>query len=140
MKIISPVTYPQWVALIVVVKKDDGSIRLCVDFSTSLNAALEDYQYPLPNREDIFTILNDGTCFAKLDLTDAYLPVEVSAVSKEVLTINMQCGLFQYTRLPFGVKTASTIFQQIMLTREVGAAAYLDDIIVVGQSEQDLTE
>ena len=107
------------------------------------NAALEDHQYQPPIPEDIFTILNGGTCFAKLDLTEAYLKVEVSAASRELLTINTHHGLFQYTRLPFGVKTAPTIFQQIMdtmLTGVEGAAAYLDDIIVVGQSKQDLTE
>ena len=68
MKVITPVTYSQWAAPIVVVKKADGSIRLCADFSTGLNAALEDHQYPLPIPEDIVTILNDGTCFDKLGL------------------------------------------------------------------------
>ena len=66
--------------------------------------------------------------------------VKVSADSRELLTINIHRGLFQYTRLPFGVKTALAIYQQIMLTEVEGAAAYLDDIIVVRQSRADLTE
>ena len=49
-------------ATFVVVKKANDSIRLCIDFSTSFNAALEDHQYSLPIPEDIF---NGGTCFAK---------------------------------------------------------------------------
>ena len=121
-----------------VVKKADGSTRLCADFST-----LEDHQYPLPTPDDLYTILNSGTCFAKLDLTEAYLQVEVAATSRELLTINTHRGLFQFTRLPFGVKTAPAIFQQIMdtmLTGVEGTAAYLDDIIIVGQSNQELTE
>ena len=136
-------TYSRWAAPIVVVKKADGSIRLCADFSTGLNAALEDHQYPLPTPDDFYTIFNCGTCFAKLDLTEAYLQVEVAATSRKLLTINIHRGLFQFTRLPLGVKTAPAIFQQIMdtmLTGVEGTAAYLDDIIIVGQSNQELTE
>ena len=143
MKVVIPVTYSRWAAPIVVVKKADGSIRLCADFSIGLNAALEDHQYPLPTPDDLYTILNGGTCFAKLDLTEAYLQVEVAATSRELLTINTHRGLFQFTRLPFGVKTAPAIFQLIMdtmLTNVEGTAAYLDDIIIVGQSNQELTE
>ena len=67
-------------------KKADGSIRLCADFPTGLNAVLEDHQYPLPIPEDIFTILYGGTCFAEVDLTETYLQVEVSAAFREMLT------------------------------------------------------
>ena len=116
-KVISPVTYSQWSAPIVVVKKADGSFWLCADFSTGLYAALEGHQYPLPVLEDIFTRLNGGTCFAKLDLTEAYLQVEVSATPRELLTINPHHGLFQYRRLPFGVKknTFSLIFGECVI-------------------------
>ena len=143
MKVIIPVTYSRWAAPIEVVKKADGSIWLCANFSTGLNAALEDHQYPLPTPDDLYTILNGGTCFAKLDLTEVYLQVEVAATSRELLTINIHRGLFQFTRLPFGVITAPAIFQQIMdtmLTGVEGTAAYVDDIIIVGQSNQELTE
>ena len=135
-KVITPVTYSQWAAPIVVVKKADGSIRLCADFSTDLNAALEDHQYPLPIPEHIFITLNGGTCFAKLDPTEVYSRVEVSATPRELLTINNHRGLFHYRRLPFGVKTAPAIFQQIMetmLTRVESAAECIDDIMVVGR-------
>ena len=143
MKVIIPVTYSRWAAPIMVVKKADDSIRLCADFSTGLNATLEDHQYPLPTPDDLYTIINGGTCFAKLNLTEAYLQVEVAATSRELHTINTHRGLFQFSRLPFGVKTAPAIFQQIvdtMLTGVEGTAAYLDDIIIVGQSNQELIE
>ena len=93
----------------------------------------------MPIPDDLYTILNGGTCFAKLDLTE----VEVAATSRELLTINTHRGLFQFIRLPFRVKTVPAVFQQIMdtmLTGVEGTAAYLDDIIIVGQSNQELTE
>ena len=108
--VISPVNYSAWAAPKVVVKKPNGSVRLCADFSTGLNAALESNSYPLPAPNDLLTILNVGTYFAKLDLAEAYLQIEVAEESRELLTINTHRGLFQYTRLLFGVKTAPTNF------------------------------
>ena len=142
-KVIIPVTYSQWAAPIMVVKKADNSIWLCADFSTGLNAALEDHQYTLPVPEDLFTTFNGGTSYAKLNLAEAYLQVEVSTTSWELLTINTHRGLFQYWQLLFGVKTVLAIFQQIMdtmLTRVEGTVVYKDNTIVVSWSTEELTE
>ncbi|VDL90170.1 unnamed protein product [Schistocephalus solidus] len=70
--------------------------------------------------EDLFAKLNGGNCFAKLDLSDSYVQIEIAEKSRELLTINTHRGLFQFTRLPFGLKTASAILQQIMDTRMMG--------------------
>nr|CDJ95324.1 RNA-directed DNA polymerase (reverse transcriptase) and Integrase domain containing protein [Haemonchus contortus] len=63
--------------------------------------------------------------------------VEVDDDSKELLTINTHRGLYRYNRLPFGVKSAPGIFQQIidsMISGLNGVAAYLDDVIVTGRT------
>ncbi|CAH8529728.1 unnamed protein product [Dicrocoelium dendriticum] len=139
--IIERVHYSEWAAPIVVIKKGNGKVRICADFSTGLNSMLENHQYPLPIPEDLFTKLNGGKWFAKLDLADAYLQVPVAENCRTLLTVNTHLGLFQYNRLPFGVKTAPAIFQQIMdtLLNDIpGVAVYLDDALIMGSDPQAL--
>ncbi|VDO54849.1 unnamed protein product [Schistosoma margrebowiei] len=81
--------------------------------------------------------------FCNPDLDYVYLQVEVAEDSRELLTINTHRGLFQYNRLAFGVKTAPSIFQQLMdtiLSGIAGVATYLDDILIVATSLEQLRE
>ncbi|CAR99494.1 Protein CBG28124 [Caenorhabditis briggsae] len=57
--VISPVDHSEWAAPIVLVKKKNGSIRMCSDFSTGLNDSIQQHQHPLPTADDIFATLND---------------------------------------------------------------------------------
>ncbi|KAK6763535.1 hypothetical protein RB195_024019 [Necator americanus] len=88
------VEHSEWATPIVVVKKKSGQIRLCGDFSTGLNDALQLHQHPLPTAEDVFTKLNGRQLFTQIDFTEAYLQVEVEEESKEMLTINTHRGLW----------------------------------------------
>ncbi|KAK6764772.1 hypothetical protein RB195_024918 [Necator americanus] len=138
--VIFPVEHSEWATPIVVVKKKNGQIRLCGDFSTGLNDALQLHQHPLPTAENVFTKLNGGQLFTQIDFAEAYLQVEVEEESKEMLTINTHRGLYRYNRLPFGVKSAPGIFQQIMdsmICGLEGVAAYLDDVIVTDRTQQE---
>uniref|UniRef100_A0A915E576 RNA-directed DNA polymerase n=1 Tax=Ditylenchus dipsaci TaxID=166011 RepID=A0A915E576_9BILA len=88
----------------------------------------------------LFASLNGARFFSKLDLADAYLQIELDEESKKLAVINTHRGLFRYNRLPFGVKSAPGIFQQLMdtlLSGIPGAVAYLDDIIIVGSSIEE---
>ncbi|PIO76323.1 reverse transcriptase [Teladorsagia circumcincta] len=75
-----------------------------------------------------------------IDFADAYLQVEVDDEAKELLTIKTHRGLLRYNRLPFGVKSAPGIFQQIidsMTCGLEGCAAYLNDVIVTGRNIEE---
>ena len=96
----------------------------------------------MPVPEDIFATLNGGQVFSQIDLSDAYLQVELDEQSKELCNINTHRGVYAYQRLPFGTKSAPGIFQEIMNKMLAGlpfATAYLDDIIVVSRSQEDHT-
>ncbi|KAL3121318.1 hypothetical protein niasHT_008300 [Heterodera trifolii] len=110
----SPIDFSHWAAPILAGKKKDGKTRVCIDFSTGLNNALELNRHPLPRPDDIYAALNGAAYFSNLDLRDAYLQMELDQESKDLCVINTHRGLFQCKRLPFGVKSAPSIFQHLM--------------------------
>lgn len=137
--VISPVSTSNVAAPIVAKQKKTGEIRICGDFSTGLNEALEDHKYPLPLPEDIFAKINGSTIFSHIDLSDAFLQVEMDDASKKLLIINTHIGLFQYERLSFGIKTAPTIFQELMdmlISPLENVICYLDDIFIFGRTKK----
>ena len=110
--IIRKVDSSDWAAPIVAVPKKDGRFRLCGDYKVTINQALSVDQYPLPKPEDLFASLANGTLFTKLDLSQAYLQLQLDESSMPYVTVNTHQGLYQYTRLPFGVASAPAIFQR----------------------------
>lgn len=85
------------------VVKKNGQVRLCGDYKVTINPVMKVDQYPLPRIQDIFASLAGGKKFSKIDLTQAYNQMEVDEATRELMTINTQKGLYQYTRLQFGV-------------------------------------
>lgn len=142
-KILMPVQYSQWASPVVVVAKKSGGIRLCMDCRVSINKYIRTDFYPIPLIEDIFNEFSGCVYFAKLDLSGAFTQVKISEKSQEYLTINTLKGLYRYTRLPFGVKTAPFIFQKIMDNMLLGlkyVRPYMDDILVGGESYEECLE
>ena len=109
-------------------KRSDASIRVCSDFSNELIKGLENHKYSLPITDNIFPILNSRPRFAKLDITKVFLLVEVSTDTWELLTINTYRGLFRFTRLTFGVKTAPGIYLKLRVQQntEMTSLSWVD--------------
>ena len=79
-----------------------------------------------------------GRQFMKLDLSNAYQQVVLDEVLQPYDTITTHLGLYQYTRLPFGIAAAPAIFQQIidkLLNGLSQTGGILDDLIVTGEDE-----
>ena len=106
------VEYSPWAAPVVVVHKKDGSIRLCGNYKLTINPCLLVDQYPLPKPADLMTCLTGGQRFTKLDLRSAYQQMPLDDESAQLVTVNTHQGLYQYTKLPFGVSSAPAIFQR----------------------------
>ena len=137
--IISRIKYSEFAFPIVPVLKSNGKVRICVDFK-KLNNIMQTVRYPLPNIDDLLTTLSGHKYYSKLDLSNAYLQIKVNESDKHFLTMNTHQGLFRYNRLPFGLSSSSGIFQNFMsllLQPIQGVSAYLDDIIIVGNSKTE---
>ena len=108
-----------------------------VKTSKSVNPVLQAQTYSLPTPEEIFSTLANGESYTKLDLARAYKQMKVKQDCQSLLTINTHRGLFQYTRLPFGITTALSLWQRAMsqvLAGLTGVVYYIDDILVTGRT------
>ena len=130
----------QWAAPIVPIRKPSGKFRICGDYKMTINSQMLVDQHPIPCIDELLTRLNNGEKFTKLDLTDAYLQVELDEQSKQLVVINTPLGLFKYNRMPFGIANAPAVFQRIVdqvLAGVPNSIAYLDDILISGKDEEE---
>lgn len=88
LSIMSPVDHSEYAAPIVAVKKPSGGVRVCGDYATGLNDQLQPCQYPLPTNDEMFAKLNGAKIFSKIDLSDAYLQIEIHSESRKLLTVH----------------------------------------------------
>ena len=139
-KVIEKVPFSQWAAPIVAVPKADGKVRICGDYKVTVNPVLDVDTHPLPKPQELLATLSGGKKFTRLDLSSAYLQLELEVESCIYVTINTHMGLYRYTRLPFGIASAPAIFQRSMdsiLQGIPSVICYLDDLLITGASDQE---
>ncbi|GFX47845.1 uncharacterized protein K02A2.6 [Trichonephila clavipes] len=136
--IIEKVDSSEWATPVVPVVKSDGSIRLCADYSVTLNPNLIVPQHPLPRLDEIFGSLNGGKQFTKLDFKHAYLQMKVHPDSQKLMTINTHKGLYICKRLMYGLNGAPAIWQRYvdgLFQGMDGVKVFMDDARITGSDE-----
>ncbi len=131
------------VSPIVVIQKKSGAIRMCVDLREANKAVVTD-SYSLPHIEEMLFLLRGATVFSTIDLESAYFHLPLHEESRDLTAFITHKGLFRFCRVPFGLASAPSVFQKMVVTVLRGipnVANYLDDIILWGstQTEHDLT-
>ena len=139
--IIVPVNEPsQWVNQLVVTEKPNGKLRVCID-PCDLNKAILRQRYQLPTAEQLFSEMSGAKFFTKLDASNGYWQIPVDEESSKLLTFACPKGCFRFTRLPYGIHSASEVFQSRIenIIKDIPRARNSqDDIIIWGETIADL--
>ena len=126
---------------ILLVPKKDGETRFCVDYR-KLNAVTESSLFPLPSIHEIFDLVSGSTVYSTLDLKAGYHQMRVAEDDIHKTAFRCHAGHFEFTKVPFGLKTAPNFFQREMnkiMAGLIGVCVfvYIDDIIVFSKNEAD---
>lgn len=119
-------------APIVVVKKADGTIRLCIDFRELNKLLLSDCE-PIPRIDVVLALAGKEKYFSKFDFTKGYWQIPMDPESREKTAFWSLSGLYHLSYMPFGIKTAPAVFARLMrsvLGDLPNVHHYFDDVII----------
>ncbi|XP_042147960.1 uncharacterized protein K02A2.6-like [Ixodes scapularis] len=128
-----------WCAPMVIAKKKNDEIRICVDYG-QLNQKVIRERVIMPTVEENLAKLANAKLFSKLDANAGYWQTPLAPESQDLTTFITPFGRFQFLRLPFGIATAPEFFQREMLRileGLPGQACHQDDIVVFGRDRAD---
>lgn len=141
--VISKVEEPtEWCAGMVVVPKQNGHVRICVDL-TKLNESVCRERHILPSVEQTLAQIGGAKFFSKLDANSGFWQVELARESALLTTFITPFGRFCFNRLPFGITSAPEHFQRRMceiLSGLEGVVCLVDDILICGKTQAEHDE
>ena len=127
-----------WAASTVLVRKTDGSVRWWIDYRKLNDRSVKD-AYPLPKISMCLDHLSGARYFSTLDLQSGYWQIEMAEKDIPKTAFITKYGLFEYTKMPFGLCSAPSTFQLCMELVFRGLQwktllIYLDDLIIIGKT------
>lgn len=142
--VIQPVTASEY-SQIHLVRKPDKSWRFCLDFVRLNEATKVSEGWPLQNIATMLRRIGNRkpTFFGKMDLTAGYHQAPLHMDSRKYTAFITFMGVYQWNRVPMGLKGAPSYFQRIMAMNVLAGLiystceVYLDDVLVMGNTEED---
>jgi hypothetical protein len=132
--VIREVTYPEWLANTVMVKKANGKWRMCIDF-TDLNKACPKDEFPLQRIDSLVDTAASSELMSLLDCYSGYHQIWMKKEDEPKTSFITPNGTYCYLRMPEGLKNAGGNFSKMttkVLHSQIGrnVLTYVDDIIV----------
>ena len=133
-----------WSSPVVLARKKDGTMRFCVDYRRLNDITIKD-AYPLPRIDDSLDRLKGAVWFSTVDLASGYWQVELDEDARQKSAFVVRSGLYQFTRMPFGLCNAPSTFERLMEMVLAGlqwetCLVYIDDVIVFGNTVEHSVE
>ena len=91
-----------WSSPVVLVQKNDGSLRFCVDYR-ELNSVTKPDTFPLPRVDDFLNQLGRAKYFSTLDLASGFWQIRMHPQSQEKTAFSTPQGLYEFRVMPFGL-------------------------------------
>ncbi|RVW76199.1 Transposon Ty3-I Gag-Pol polyprotein [Vitis vinifera] len=137
---IREVSYPDWLANVVVVPKKRGKWRVCVDY-TNLNNACPKDSFPLPRIDQIVDSTSGQGMLSFLDAFSGYHQIPMSSDDEENTAFITPHDLYCYKVMPFGLKNAGATYQRLMtkiFKPLIGHSVevYIDAIVVKSKTRE----
>ncbi|GFS51926.1 retrovirus-related Pol polyprotein from transposon 17.6 [Trichonephila clavipes] len=132
----------EYASPIVMVKKKDGSSRMCIDYR-KLNQKLVKDKFPLPIIEGVLDTLKEAKVYSTLDLRNGFFHVDVDEDCRKYTSFIVPDGQFEFNKVPFGLSTSPGVFQRYVssifrdLNRKGIVISYLDDLVIPAKNEQE---
>ena len=137
--IVVPSSSPYASPIHIVPKQKPGDFRMVGDYR-ALNNVTQPDRYPLPYLADFVDIAQGCTIFSKLDCHKGYHQIPVAKQDQQNTAVITPVGLYEYTRMPFGMRNCGNTFQRFMdqVTRGLNFCfAYVDDVLVASSSFEE---
>ena len=136
---IREVYYPEWLANMVMVKKENGKWRMCVDY-TDLNKACPKDSYPLPQIDLLVDSMAGHQLLSFMDAFSDYNQIKLEQSNQEKTSFVTSQGLFCYKVIPFKLKNVGATYQRLvnkMFVQQIGwnVEVYVDDMLVKSKKE-----
>ncbi|GKC83808.1 reverse transcriptase domain-containing protein [Tanacetum coccineum] len=134
--------YHDWLFDLVMVKKHDGSWRMCMDF-TDLNKACPQDCYPLPEIDWKVESLCGYPFKCFLDAYKGYHQIQMAESNEEKTAFHTSHGVYCYTKMPFGLKNVGATYQRLVdkaFDSQVGRniKVYVDDLVIKIHTEAEM--